>query len=178
MNQETFNLWYVLFQIVTAVAAIFFAVWQTMINNRLKKLQDYIALNFTPSGSQTGPQILIYNVGKQNLYLHKFEAGTTSHSFDKPRLLAVGGSEKNHYAFPVQVFQVNKELDIKLYLTDESNEKYVSSGAYIFDTLVIQQQIDQIPEGTTPPAQLQIAQKNAIQLRAWTYKIKKFNWSL
>jgi len=188
MQQEIFNQSYLneqtivlVVQVLTLIAASVFAYLQYRINRRLKILQDYTALNFIPGGTPTGPQIQVYNVGKQNLYLHKFEVGNTSHTFSKPRLLPIGGNEKSFYGLPVQVTPmplVNTELNIKLYLTDESSHKYISEGSYIFDTLIMQQQISTNPEGTTPPAQVQVINQISLQLRAWTYKTEKINWKI
>ena len=182
MNQELFNQaylsnqhWVLAVQIIASVLTLLFVLWQIFINKRLKELQDYVAVSFVPAITPNGGQIQIFNAGKINLYLHKFEVGQISHTFSKSRLLAVGGSERNFYGVPVSLNPVNTEMEIRLYLTDESNKKYLATGGYILDALAVPQPVLAPPEGGTPPVQIPALQLN---LRAWTYRTEKFEWNI
>ena len=67
--------------VVTATGAVVFGIWQVLINKRLAKVQDFIALSIVPD-SVSG-KIKLLNTGKINLYIHAFEIDKNIKKLDK-----------------------------------------------------------------------------------------------
>lgn len=174
MKTEDFNLISAITTSITAVFAVMIGIWQIKINERLRKLQDYVALSIVPS-SQGLPQLEIMNVGRSNLYLHKWEIGSLNETFVKPMLLPTDAKSKILIA--VASGQIGQHL-AKFYLTDESNSKYLSTGEVAIEPVAFQ-----LPISTTPPQTQQNSQNNQsinvqLRTRAWSYKTERYNWSL
>lgn len=96
--------------------------FQIKINHRLTELEGVVAVNAEPNGDT----IKIVNVGKVNLYLHKFEMFGNNHTFANARLIALN----SWYWIPAPKIQEfpTAETEFKLYLTDESSKKYIFTG--------------------------------------------------
>ena len=186
MQQELFNFWSailqilaVLFQVLTAGGLIYFAWRQTQINKRMQELADYVAVSLIPDPNGQ-LQLQIMNVGRSNLYLHKWEVGSISETLVKPWLLPT--ESKSKIIIGIQPPQIGQHL-AKFYLTDENNQKYLSTGEVSIDPVGFQ-----LPTLTTPPQtqdniQNQTAGSQAIvnvqlRMRAWSYKTEKTDWTI
>ena len=183
MEQAAFNFWSIILQLFMAVGLIYFAWRQTQINKRMKELQDYVAISIIPITNSPGNyELQIMNVGKVNTYLKKFEVGQVSNTFpeEKKRLISVGGNP--FYRIPITNFQMGQEMGIKLYLLDEFNNKYVSTGGVIIDPVIATptQQGEQSTQ-TSQQAPINISGVPVIipgNARAWSYKTYRYNWVL
>lgn len=120
-NYETSSL---VIQIITAILASIFAFWQILINERLKKLGDFVAVAITPNGNT----IKLLNTGKINLYIHGFEINGVAKLFDKGRLLSAASLDTSYYWLPPNNIPKNGIFNIKVWLTDEYNKKYITLG--------------------------------------------------
>jgi len=79
MNQELFNqaylhqqYWMLGIEVLTLFGVSFFAFLQYKINDRLRKLEDYVAISIIPDPNGKFALQFI-NAGKINLYLKKYE---------------------------------------------------------------------------------------------------------
>lgn len=175
MEQSTFNFYSLLLQILTAVAAAIFAVWQIKINERMKKLQDYVAISVVPMGTGN-PSIKVMNVGKINLYLKHYEIGTNTETFTNPLLIPAGTGENSNLRITVQNLQA--VMQMKFYLIDELGEKYISTGQIMVEQLVLPVLQRNIPQegGTAAP---QPIPNVAVQdFKVWSFKTEKYNWMI
>ena len=177
MTQELFNQQYLNFQywilfveVLTVIAASAFAFLQYRINNRLKKLQDYVAVNIVPLATPLSLQVI--NVGKINVYLQKYEIGSNKESFAKPMLIPSGSN--SFLLLPIKAYNVGLKMDVTLCLIDELGEKFISTGEVVVEQIQIQQKIQQSADSTSPSSQT----INALQPSAWAYKTIKKNWEL
>ncbi|TSC84728.1 MAG: hypothetical protein G01um101413_112 [Parcubacteria group bacterium Gr01-1014_13] len=110
-------------QLVVWISAIVIGAFQISINNRLKNLQDVVAIFAVPDDGA----IQIHNVGKVNLYLHKFELPGKVHNFERPRLLPAGTGNSAYNWVPLPTgLKDGEEFDFKLYLTDNFNNKWIA----------------------------------------------------
>jgi len=111
-----------LFAILNLLAIGIIGFFQIKINYKLTELQGVVAINAEPNGNT----IRIVNVGKVNLYIHKFETIGNNHTFEKPRLIALN----SWYWIPLPDLSTlkNNGCEFKLYLTDEFNKKYIFIG--------------------------------------------------
>lgn len=178
METDTYNLISAFLQTITAIGAGVIGWKQYQINRRMQDLSDYVAVSMVPA-----PQgFEIMNVGRSNLYLHKWEVGVLRESFVKPLLLPTEARSKINITMQLQQ-QSGRHL-AKFYLTDERNVKYLSTGEIAVEPVSFQ-----LPAVTTPSVELQpnfgqeqtsISPVVQIQLRirAWSYKTVKHNWSL
>lgn len=176
LPQEIFNFWSLIFQILAAGALIYFAYRQYQINKRLKDLADYVAISIIPGMQE---QLRITNVGRVNLYLHKWEIGSLSETYVKPWLLPTEGKSEIIITLSGQIGQHLA----KFYLTDETDQKYLSSGEVVIEPIAFQLPISttppQVQEGNIPQASGGV-QPISVQLRmrAWSYKTEKYNWTI
>jgi|WetSurSiteA1Bulk_404760.scaffolds.fasta_scaffold66477_2 hypothetical protein len=176
MRQEIFNGCSIILQSLTALSAATFAIWQIKINERLKKLEDYVALSAIPNvTSQGNYEVRFHNVGKINLYLHKYEIGTVTFNYTKPRLLPAK-TEGMFFSLPILNYTVGQETEFKLYLTDEFGLKYLSTGGLIINPIqtIMQNQQTQVVPAVTPPTMVTVPGG----IRAWSYKTVKFKWEV
>lgn len=108
---------------------LIWVIWyfQIKINNNLHKLQKSVAINIEPNIDS----LKLVNVWKINLYIHKFETYWNNHKFTKPRLIAI----KSFYWIPAPDLSNfnDKESEIKVYIEDEFNEKYILTGFIVKD---------------------------------------------
>ena len=136
-------------------------------------MQDYVAISTAPFGMQ----LQIMNVGKINLYLHKYEIGTATESYSKPLLIPVGNNA--FLLVPIKSHVLDKNMNVKLYLIDELGEKYFSEGEVMVKEITIPQPIVQgtlQSEATAAPATEPIRRPQATS--AWSYKTVRSNWKL
>ncbi len=172
LSQDIFNFWFLIAQALTAGGLIYFAWRQTQINKRMKQLADYVAISISPGPSG---QIQIQNVGRSNLYLHKWEIGRLNETFVKPWLLPTEGRSKILIAIPPD--QIGQHL-AKFYLTDEIDQKYLSTGEVTVEATSFK-----LPNSTTPPATQESipgmpAVSVQLRMRAWSYKTEKYDWKI
>lgn len=112
-------------QILTLIAASYIGVVQNQINTRQASLQDYVAIAASPDNS--GTKITLLNTGRVNLYIDKIDVGGDIQSYDRPRLLATGTLDSSYYwVTPPGNLPLDKDFDIKVYVTDEFGTKWVS----------------------------------------------------
>lgn len=175
MDQNTFNLWFLLLQVVTASAATIFAIWQIKINERMKKLQDYVAISVVPMGPGTN-SIKIMNVGKMNLYLKQYGIGANTETFSNPLLIPAGTGENSNLRITLQNLQ--PVMPMKFYLLDELGEKYISTGQVIVEqqTLPILHRNASPESGTAIPQPVQLI--TVPDFKIWTFKTEKYNWMI
>ncbi len=141
-------------QVITATAASVFAIWQIFINIRLKKLNDFVAVAIVPNPSPEGGTIKLLNTGKINLYIHGFEINGVAKLLDKGRLLAAASMDSAYYWLPTNNIPKNGIFDIKVWLTDEYEKKYITLGQ---------------GESTERDS-------NKIEISVWTLKTHKEKW--
>ena len=175
MKIELYNILSLIAQSLTAAGLVYFAWRQTQINKRMKDLADYVAISISPAGTW---QVQILNVGRSNLYLHKWEIGSQNETFVKPLLMPVEGKSQILISMPPD--QMGQKL-AKFYLTDEVGEKYLATGEVVVEPTSVQ-----VPNAITTPlnqnqSQETITMNNVpiqigFRMRAWSYKTEKMNW--
>ncbi len=165
--------------IVAALGAAFFGWKQYQINKRMQELSDYVAITIIPLKNFI---LQIKNVGRSNLYLHKWEIGSLSETNTKPWLLPAGEGSQILIAIPPQQ-QIGQHL-AKFYFTDEKGRKYLSTGEVVIEPIGFQLPISttpsQPPSQDVPQDQITGAQPVGIsiqlRMRAWSYKTEKYDW--
>lgn len=146
------------FNIVVAVSAVVIGVFQILINLRLKKLQDYVAIAAVPGEGV----IKLLNTGTINLYLHGFKILDNDQKFERPRLLPAGAGETAYYWIPPPVtLKVGEEFKLTIYLKDEFDKKWISEHGG--ERLNLQADYDN-------------KERNLLALRIWSYKTYKAKW--
>lgn len=170
--------------IVTASGALYFGYIQKKINEKqisinkkLVELQDYVAVSLVPFAVGE-KKIKVMNVGKINLYLKKYEIGSSTETFNDELLIPAGSN-------PFLIIQLkdvedNKKNPVKLYLKDEFNKKYIAKGEVIVEYIqvnTIQHDIQYNPDGTSNIKQLPKT-ITVPQVSAWAYKMTKYDWKL
>lgn len=145
----------------TALVALFIGFKQNEINDRLKSLQDYVAISAIPD--QSG-KIKLINTGKVNLYLWGFDIPGNNHRFTKPRMIPAGTMESAWYWIEPPILE-NKDkksnFDVTLYLTDEFDTKWVSEHGGEITPITIDEKGKAIP---------------GFQMIIWSYKTFKSEW--
>jgi hypothetical protein len=161
-----------------AIGACVFGWKQYQINKRMQELADYVAISIIPLANF---QLQIMNVGRANLYIHKWELGYLSETYVKP--LLVPTEAKSSIIINLQPPLMGQHL-LKIYLTDEGGKKYLSTGEVVIEPVAFQ-----IPPSTTQPQvqqELQVPSQPfgvqpiniKINMRAWSYKTEKHDWVL
>ena len=165
---------------ITAIGAGIFGWKQLEINKRLKELQDYVAVSIIPKENL---RLQIINVGKIKLYIHKWEVGRVSESYTKAVLIPAG-SDSPKIGIGLNGLPPG-EHDFKMYITDEKNEKYISTGKVFADPVPITAQplsvVGPIATGETQESGTGIGQTQTlirINLRAFSFKTEKYDWNL
>ena len=181
MEQNSYNLLSLVLQVFTIIAASVFALWQVLINKRLKELQDYVAISIIPKPDF---QLQIMNVGKINLYVHKWEIGTFTETFS--RAILIPAAAPSFLLISLSSPPVGQH-PVKIYLTDESGEKYLSTGEVVIEPIAIRPISQILPQSETPSLnegtptinspQAQVVNITA-KMRAWSYKTEKYNWTI
>lgn len=159
---------------IAALGAVYFGWKQTQINKRMQELADYVAISIIPLKDF---QIQIMNVGRINLYLHKWEAGSLNETFVKPLLIPIDA--KSFIIISLQSPPMGQHL-LKLYLTDEKKQKYLSTGEIAIEPIAFQ-----VPTTTKPTVQQELPQTSGnepvsvtTRMRAWSYQTEKYNWRI
>ncbi|MFA6253576.1 MAG: hypothetical protein WCV69_04680 [Patescibacteria group bacterium] len=165
--------------LIAALGAGIFGWKQFEINRRLKNLQDYVAVSIIP---QNNLKLQILNVGKINLYIHKWEVGRLNENFTKAVLVPTGTN--SFIEIGLNGLWLG-EYDFKMYITDEMDKKYISTGKIFIEPASIStQSLSIINPPSTGETQTQGANINPVQtiistsLRAYSYKTKKYDWKL
>jgi len=148
-NYESYSL---IIAFITMVGAIIFAGWQIKINRRLQKLNDFVALSILPD-TNTG-KIKLLNTGKINLYIHGFEINGVKNKFDQGRLISSATLDSAYYWLPTDSVPPEGKFDIKIYLMDEFNKKFITTG---------QGQSSKVDQGKS-------------WVTVWTLRTEKTNW--
>ena len=150
---------------------------QYEINRRMQELADYVAVFIAPIPGGSGLQVK--NVGRVNLYLHKWEIGPRSESYINPNLIPM--DPNSAFAIGIPPNFMGQHL-VKLYLTDESDRKYLSTGEL---NIQIAQIGVQPPSGIVPSSEVTNApgasqpmiQMNVIA-RAHSFRTVPYDWMI
>jgi hypothetical protein len=165
MKVETYYIISSVLQFLIALGAIVFGVLQFKINSKLKKLQETIGLSIVPG---VGLRLLFMNIGPN------------TEDFDKPLLIAAGNN--SFLQIEVPNLERNKKYNVKIYLIDDFNEKYLSTGEFIIEDVeveVIQPRMSPFDSSITPGAtSFVISKMKTPQIKAWSYKTEKYNWTI
>lgn len=150
--------------LMTFIGALYLGLKQNEINDRLRALQEeYVAIAVVPGKEN---KLNVLNVGKANLYLWGFDLPDNNQKLLKPRLITPQTlSETYYWIDPPHNFDPQKgkqEFEFKLYLTDESNNKWISEHG-----------------GEALPIKKYINKKevNAFEIKIWSYKTYKSDWN-
>jgi hypothetical protein len=130
------------------------------INDRLRVLQDYVAIVFVPDKTV----IKLLNVGKINLYLWGFDMPGNTHHFDRPRLIPAGTNDSAYYWIgtpDIKQIQADK-FDVRVYLTDEFGAKWITDGGGDITKTKISKDNGDV---------------DATILKVWSYSTVKKDWS-
>ncbi len=163
---------------LAALAAGWFGYLQYKINNRLKELQDYVGISIIPLKDL---KLQITNVGRTNLYLHRWEVGENSDTFDKPILISAEG--RTNLIITLHPYIINRKM-AKFYLTDESNRKFLSEGAVILEPLQSTPILSEIrlpsqQENTAVTATPIVAGVSIqVNMVAFSYRTRPFQWNI
>ncbi|HVM90504.1 MAG TPA: hypothetical protein VMU11_01225 [Verrucomicrobiae bacterium] len=110
-------------QILTLVAASYFAYTQNVVNDRLARLEDYVSVSAIPDAGG----IRFINTGGSNVYIDEVDVDASSTRYDKPRQIAAKADGNSSYFLPVSLELANrKTFDITLKLTDEFGGHWIS----------------------------------------------------
>lgn len=115
-----------------------------------------------------GGKINLLNVGKSNLYLWGFDIPENNQRFAKPRLISAGTSDAAYYWIdpPTNLNKIDVgkkyEFSIKLYLTDEFNQKWISEHGGEAEATTSTQNNDLI---------------KTVVVKIWSYNTSKMEWS-
>ena len=176
MEQNILNVLYIVFSAAMSGGLVYFAWRQTQINKRMQELADYVAISIAPAPNF---QLQIMNVGRVNLYLHKWETGSLSETFVKPLLLPA--ESRANILISFQPAQIGQHL-AKFYITDEKGKKYLSEGEVAIEPIAFQ-----LPVTHTPPQEQQVNQLQMagvqpvnvqLRMRAWSYKTIPYEWTI
>lgn len=161
-----------------AIGALIFGWKQFQINKRMQELADYVAVSIVPLENFS---LQIINVGRVNLYIHKWEASSLANTYVKP--LLVPTEAKSSIIINFQPPPLGQHL-LKIYLTDEKDQKYLATGEIVIEPVAFQ-----LPPSTTgpqvqqePPTAPQVSGVQTInirtRMRAWSYKTERYNWMI
>ena len=120
------------------------------------------------------------NVGRINLYIHKWEAGSLANTYVKPLLIPT--EVKSTIIINFQPPLMGQHL-LKIYLTDEKDQKYLATGEIVIEPVAFQ-----LPPSSTEPQvqqELPTQQLSGVQsiniktlMRAWSYKTERYDWMI
>lgn len=145
---------------LTLITAVIIGLLQISINNRLKNLQDFVAVAITPGPEGT---IKIMNTGKVNLYLCGFDSPGNVQRLKRSRLLSVGTGDSSYYWIsPPKNTKEGEEFTIVLYLEDQFKQKWISEHGGVLEQYTLKK------EGK---------EEKALAFRVWSYRTYKNNWS-
>lgn len=143
----------------------------------MQELSDYVAISIIPQGNK----LQIMNVGRVNLYIHKWEIGSVTETYVKPILIPIDA--KSSVLISLQPPQPGQHL-AKIYLTDDSEKKYLATGEVVVEpvgfqmaSVAAQPQVSPEPQQTSQTGgspQLTIS----FQMRAWAYKTERYEWTI
>ncbi len=179
LSQQSYDAWSLLFQVVTAFGLIYFAWRQKQINQRMQELSDYVAVTIAPDNFS----LKIMNVGRVNLYLHKWEVGLLGETFVRPLLLPIDGRSQINVSIPPTF--LGQHL-VKFYVTAEEGEKYLATGEVAVEPISFQ-----LPVAATPAVQQENFREQGtfgsngqtpvniqLRMRAWSYKTERYDWTI
>ena len=110
-------------QIVTLIAASYFAFSQGVVNDRLARLEDYVSVSAVPEGAG----VKFINTGGSNVYINDISIDGQKTTYDKPRQIAAKAGDSSTYFMPISFETANKkDFAITLDLTDEFGSHWIS----------------------------------------------------
>jgi hypothetical protein len=152
----------------------------------MKELSDYAAAFIAPVNSRNSTDGLsVKNVGRVNLYIHRWEIGPISASVKNPLLLPVDPNSGFHIGIPQGMVGVHF---VKIYLTDETSKKYLATGEVKIQAVPVGIQIPQqagdlgqMPmqqPGTTAQPGNQANLQFITPITAHSYQTKLYEWMI
>lgn len=110
-------------QVITLVAASYFAFTQGIVNDRLARLEDYVSVSAVPEGAG----VRFINTGGSNVYIHRLSIDGEETAYDHPRQIAAKADGASSYFVPIRFETANKkDFSITLHLTDEFGMPWIS----------------------------------------------------
>ncbi len=110
-------------QVLTLMAASYFAGVQNTVNDRLARLEDYVSVSAVPEGSG----IRFLNTGGSNVYINAISVDGHEEVYTPPRQIAAKSEGASSYFVPISFETANKkEFDIILELIDEFGTPWIS----------------------------------------------------
>ena len=110
-------------QVVTLIAASYFAFAQNAVNEHIARLEDYVSVSAVPENGG----IRFLNTGGSNVYIDEIDVNTSSTVYDRPRQIAAKADGNSSYFWPVSFELANqKSFTITLKLTDEFGHHWIS----------------------------------------------------
>jgi len=169
--------------IISAIGVLIIGVWQIKIHNRLKQLEESIALSVVPDPPFfTG--IRLINSGKINLYLKKAIIGEVN--LDYPNLVLIARGKDPYFLIGFSQLEL-KEMSTKdrisliLYLQDEWERKYLVKGEIFVTFKTIEnEQAGKNTDSEFSPTGFPSSKRIFFYFisSAWVSQIKKYNWKL
>ena len=146
-------------KVLTLIAAVIIGFFQVSINNRLKNLQDFVAVAIVPG---LEGKIKLMNTGKINLYLCGYDIPGDIQRLNRSRLLSVGTGDTSYYWVnaPRNVKE-GEEFTIILYLEDQFKQKWISEHGGILEKYIFKKE----GKEETAPA-----------MRIWSYRTYEKEW--
>lgn len=171
---------------ISSVAVFIIGVWQIKIHNRLKQLEESIALSMVPNAPNKNGLRLI-NSGKINLYLRKATIGAVNRDYSELVLVAIGKDPFFLLNFSQEELRrlykeyKEKTIKVKLYLQDEWGKRYLVEGAILISLVIVKEQIEYSKENRNLETGQSVSSDERIYYfinSAWVSRIKKFKWNL
>jgi len=110
-------------QVITLIAASYFAFAQNEVNERLARLEDYVSVSAVPEDGG----IRLINTGGSNVYVHELNIDGDVTRYERPRQIAARSDDYSSYFVPISLETANKsEFSITARLTDEFGDAWIS----------------------------------------------------
>lgn len=174
--RDGWDIFFAFSTLLIGIATVVFVYFQYKINDRLKELQDYVGLSIVPLNNLN---VQITNVGRTNLYLHKWEVGENVENFEEPILISAEG--KTNLIIVLTPKSIGKKR-AKFYLTDESRKKFLSEGEVIIvpvssTPIVSQVRLpNQQGDNNVTGSPVVLGTEIKVTMAAYSYRTVQFNW--
>ena len=171
---------------ISAIAVFIIGLWQIKIHNRLKQLEESIALSMVPN-PPTFQGLRLINSGKINLYLRRATIGEINRDYPNLVLVAIGKDPYFLLSFSQEelkrAYEKNerREIEVKLYLKDEWEKKYIVGGRIKISPVIIKEKSEHLKESEDLKTNKLISSNEEIYYiinSAWVSQIEKYNWQL
>jgi len=109
------------------------------------------------------------------LYLKKYDIGLNTENFSESILIPAGTGQYSNIRISISNF--SPTMDLKLYLTDELGEKYLTKGKVFTEAIQARSKIEGTPQTATVPESMP-SQVVITNMNVWVFKTIKFPWNL